>query len=109
MITGPYNDNSKEIARLLRLAGGAVEVADAPALARSLREFPPTPACGSEWVLWTRLRRIAPRQRRAAARAPRTAVGGVYAELLTRRAVEIAACGASIVLYTTITRNAANQ
>jgi 3-deoxy-D-manno-octulosonic-acid transferase len=39
VITGPYNANSKEIARLLVQAGGAVEVQDAAALVEVLREF----------------------------------------------------------------------
>jgi 3-deoxy-D-manno-octulosonic-acid transferase len=44
VITGPYNDNSKEVVRLLLLAGGAVEVADATALAHALHEFLTDPA-----------------------------------------------------------------
>jgi 3-deoxy-D-manno-octulosonic-acid transferase len=39
VITGPFNANSKEIARLLVERGGAVEVADAPALAEAVRRF----------------------------------------------------------------------
>ncbi|MGO9513792.1 MAG: lipid IV(A) 3-deoxy-D-manno-octulosonic acid transferase [Steroidobacteraceae bacterium] len=57
VITGPYNSNSKEIARSLVRSGGAVEVADAPALAEVLREFFADPAvrqragaCGREFV-----------------------------------------------------------
>jgi 3-deoxy-D-manno-octulosonic-acid transferase len=44
VITGPYNANSKEIARLLLETGGAVEVADAPALSGALRRLFADPA-----------------------------------------------------------------
>jgi 3-deoxy-D-manno-octulosonic-acid transferase len=39
VITGPYNANSGDIARLLVQKGGAVQVADAEALAEALRRF----------------------------------------------------------------------
>jgi 3-deoxy-D-manno-octulosonic-acid transferase len=39
VITGPYNANSGDIARLLLQIGGAVQVADAEALALALRRF----------------------------------------------------------------------
>jgi 3-deoxy-D-manno-octulosonic-acid transferase len=39
VITGPFNANGKEIAQLLVERGGAVEVADAPALAEAVRRF----------------------------------------------------------------------
>ena len=39
VITGPYNANSRDIARLLMEAGGAVEVADAAALSAALRRL----------------------------------------------------------------------
>jgi 3-deoxy-D-manno-octulosonic-acid transferase len=39
VITGPYNANSKEIARLLLETGGAMEVADAAALSAALRRL----------------------------------------------------------------------
>jgi 3-deoxy-D-manno-octulosonic-acid transferase len=44
VITGPYTANSREIARLLKQRGGAVEVADAEALANALHEFFADPA-----------------------------------------------------------------
>ena len=57
VVTGPYNANSKEIARSLVARGGAVEVADAAALAGVLRQFFADPAsasrmgaCGREFV-----------------------------------------------------------
>jgi len=39
VITGPYQSNGKEIARLLLQEGAAIEVADAAALARVIREL----------------------------------------------------------------------
>jgi len=39
VITGPYTDNSREIARSLLQRGGAVEVEDAEMLAEALRRF----------------------------------------------------------------------
>ena len=39
VITGPYNANSGDIARLLVQKGGAVQVADAPALTEALRRL----------------------------------------------------------------------
>jgi 3-deoxy-D-manno-octulosonic-acid transferase len=39
VITGPFNANSKEIARQLIDGGGAMEVADPPALAEAIRRF----------------------------------------------------------------------
>jgi 3-deoxy-D-manno-octulosonic-acid transferase len=57
VITGPYTENSKEIARQLVQRGGAVEVADAEALAGVLREWFADPvarqrvgACAREFV-----------------------------------------------------------
>ncbi len=44
VVTGPYNANSKEIARLLVEGGGAVEVQDAAALVEVLRKFLADPA-----------------------------------------------------------------
>jgi 3-deoxy-D-manno-octulosonic-acid transferase len=44
VITGPYNANGKEIARLLVQGGGAVEVQDAAALVEVLRNFFADPA-----------------------------------------------------------------
>jgi 3-deoxy-D-manno-octulosonic-acid transferase len=57
VITGPYTANNKEIARQLIQRGGAVEVADAAALAGALRQFFADPVlrrrvgeCGREFV-----------------------------------------------------------
>jgi 3-deoxy-D-manno-octulosonic-acid transferase len=44
VITGPYNANSKDIARLLIETGGAMEVADAQALSGALRRLFADPA-----------------------------------------------------------------
>jgi 3-deoxy-D-manno-octulosonic-acid transferase len=44
VLMGPYNANSREIARLLVQAGGALEVADAPALSGALRRLFADPA-----------------------------------------------------------------
>src|SRR5208337_3584378 len=39
VITGPFNANSREVARLLLQSGGAVEVADAASLAEQVRRL----------------------------------------------------------------------
>ena len=66
VITGPFNANSKDVARLLLQSGGAVEVADAAALAGQLRQLFADP--DERRRIGTRAREIVERNRGSVAR-----------------------------------------
>ncbi len=77
VVMGPYNANSGDIARALVRTGGAVEVADAPELSSVLqRFFADAEMRQQSGRLWAGVRRTAPGERRAAARAHRSVVDG---------------------------------
>ena len=66
VITGPFNANSKDVARLLLQSGGAVEVADAKGLAVQLRRLFADP--GERQRTGARAREIVERHRGSVAR-----------------------------------------